>query len=57
MVTPSQIKRYAKEAREESQRATDPTVKARLHEIANELERVFNRLEEEALSRHRSLQR
>lgn len=46
MITPDDIRRYAKDAREDAQHATDPTVKARLHDIANELERVVDSLKQ-----------
>jgi hypothetical protein len=45
MITPDHIRRRAKEAQEEAQLATDPMVKARLHEIANELERLADEME------------
>jgi hypothetical protein len=39
------IRGYAQEARQEAKLASDALVKARLHEIANELERLAEEIE------------
>jgi hypothetical protein len=39
------IRGYAQEARQEAKLASDPLVKARLHEIANGLERLAEEIE------------
>jgi hypothetical protein len=45
MTPVDRIREHAKKAREAAHRATDPMTKARLHEIANDLERVAEELE------------
>jgi Family of unknown function (DUF6381) len=39
------IREHAKKTREEAHRATDPITKARLHQIANDLEKIADELE------------
>lgn len=45
MATSERIRQHAIAAREEAQRTPNPMVKARLHEIANELEKLADELE------------
>jgi hypothetical protein len=45
MAPHDRIREHARQAREAAQQATDPMTKARLHEIANNLDRVADELE------------
>jgi hypothetical protein len=45
MTPRDRVREHAKRAREAAQLATDPMIKARLHEIANDLEKLAEELE------------